>query len=245
MPTAFDERLASIWPSDIILTMTPLRDLDPDHRAMRLRLDLMFWHRDFSEWLMLFGAAAMVLASFTRFGPAVGGLWIILSLGYIVGTGDSASERTYWLVTLGAQLVVGIVVGAAIVCGVFTTWSENRLMSLQARPIEAGPSDNWEVTWLDRPLATELFDKRATTTPLSQAWVSAGPEYMPSLWHFVGSDEIKKTATFETYDVAVTWAIANRDLDLYRQPMLNCFTDDTPYGGPHAPWFKYFDYYED
>lgn len=85
----------------------------------------------------------------------------------------------------------------------------NRPTSLQARPIEAGSSDNWEVSWLERSL--------------------------------VGSGEIKKIATFETYDAAVNWAITNRDLDLHRKPMLNCFTDDTSYGGPFAPWEKYFD----
>ena len=104
-----------------MLTMTLLHDLDPDYRAMRLRLDLMFWHRDLSKALVVFGAAAMFLASFTRFGPAFMGLWFILSLGYIVGTDNSVSERTYWLVTLGTQLVVGIMLGAAIVCGVLTT----------------------------------------------------------------------------------------------------------------------------
>ncbi len=114
-------------------------------------------------------------------------------------------------------------------------------MSLQTRPIGAGPFDNWEVTWLDRPLATELFGKRVTTTPGSKTWVDAGPEYMPDLWHYVGSDEIKKNATFETYEAAVAWAVSNRDLDLYRKPNLNCFTDDTVNYGPFAPWDKYFD----
>lgn len=100
--------------------MTPLHHLDPDYRARRLRLDLMFWHRDFSKFIILSVAAVMALTSFTRFGPVVLGLWFILGLGYIAGTGDNVSERTYWQATLGSQVVVGLMVIAAIAGSVLT-----------------------------------------------------------------------------------------------------------------------------